>query len=64
LAASHPRRRFWREQVRITWHLPAVLAGLALAGMVAWWWPWLTSTRPQVVVLSGSHYQMGLQHGR
>jgi hypothetical protein len=27
-AASRPARGSWREQLRITWHLPAVLAGL------------------------------------
>src|SRR6202023_3022282 len=63
-AASGPPRGFWREQVRITWHLPAVLAALALAGLLAHWWPWLTSRPPRVVLLSGTHYQMGLQHGR
>ncbi len=64
LAVPRPRRRFWREQLRITWHLPAALAGLALAGLLAHWWPWLTSRPPRVVLLRGTHYQMGLQHGR
>ncbi len=29
-------RAWWRRQLRITWHLPVVLAVLALGGLVGW----------------------------
>jgi isopenicillin-N N-acyltransferase-like protein len=64
--AAPPRsgRAFWREQLRITWHLPATLACLAALALLAHSWSWLASTPPRVVRLSGSHYQMGWRHGR
>jgi predicted choloylglycine hydrolase len=66
LRAAPPRARrgFWRDQLRVTWQLPAVLACLAALALLAHSWSWLTSTPPRVVRLSGSHYQMGLRHGR
>lgn len=62
--SSRVERGFWREQLRITWHLPAVLAGLFALALLAHSWNWLTSTPPRVVRLTGTHYQVGLQHGR
>jgi len=63
-AGTRPRRGFWRAQLRITWHLPVVLAALALAALLAPEWPCLTARAPRLVQLRGTHYQMGLQHGR
>lgn len=55
---------WWRRQMRITWHLPAVLCGLALAFGIWSRWDWLTSTPPRVLELSGTHHQIGIEHGQ
>lgn len=55
---------WWRKQLRITWHLPVVLIGGVLLSVLALNWNRLTSHPPRVVRLSGTHYEMGLQHGR
>ncbi|MEW6368065.1 MAG: C45 family peptidase [Acidobacteriota bacterium] len=57
-------RDWLRSQVRITWHLPAVLGCLALGLLLAVNWNWLTSSRPAVCRLAGSHFEMGLMQGR
>ncbi|MCU1349995.1 MAG: peptidase acyl-coenzyme A:6-aminopenicillanic acid acyl-transferase [Acidobacteria bacterium] len=53
-----------RSQLRVTWHLPAVLAVLAIVLLSVAATPWLTSMPPRVVHLRGSHREIGLQHGR
>lgn len=58
------RTEWLRSQLRITWHLPAVLALLAIAIAGAAATPWLTSHPPRVVQLAGTHREIGLQHGR
>lgn len=58
------RTAWLRSQLRITWHLPAALALLALAVGAVAAEPWLTSRPPRVVRLSGTHREIGLQHGR
>jgi predicted choloylglycine hydrolase len=61
---AHPPRDFWRRQLRVTWQLPVVLAGLGAAALLDREWSWLSSRPPRVVRLSGSHHEMGLRHGR
>ena len=53
----------WRRQLRLTWHLPAVLTGMALLVVGFRVWPWLSSEPPRVLRLSGSHAEIGLAHG-
>jgi len=57
-------RESLRRQLRITWHLPAVLLVLFAIAAGAASFNWLTSPRPRVVRLTGTHYEIGLQHGR
>lgn len=52
-----------RRQLRITWHLPFVLAVLSTLALVGWKWNALTSHPPRIVRLSGAPYEMGRQHG-
>jgi len=54
----------WRKQLRITWHLPAALALLALFAGGAAAWNWAAVPQPRVVRLAGTHHEIGLQHGR
>jgi predicted choloylglycine hydrolase len=58
------RTAWLRSQLRITWHLPAVLALLAMAIGGAAATPWITSNPPRIVQLRGTHREIGLQHGR
>jgi predicted choloylglycine hydrolase len=58
------RTSWLRSQLRITWHLPAALAVLAVVLLSVAATPWVTSHRPRVVRLRGTHREIGLQHGR
>ncbi len=53
-----------RRQLRITWHLPLVLGALAVIGAGTASWNWIRSSPPRVLRLSGTHREIGLQHGR
>jgi predicted choloylglycine hydrolase len=58
------RTAWLRSQLRITWHLPIALALLAAVLLTLAATPWMTSQPPRVVRLSGTHHEIGLQHGR
>lgn len=57
--------RWLRSQMRVTWHLPLVLCGLAALWCVASKWAWLTSSPPRIVDIAGATgFELGLAHGR
>lgn len=53
-----------KRQARITWHLPLVLLILAACLTLAVKWNWLSSSPPRVIHLRGTHFEIGLAHGR
>ncbi|MBV9494341.1 MAG: hypothetical protein JOZ54_08840 [Acidobacteria bacterium] len=53
-----------RSQLRITWHLPAILGVLVVLAGGALTWNWAAAPAPRVIRLHGSHREIGLQHGR
>ncbi|MBP7799955.1 MAG: hypothetical protein KA072_15145 [Thermoanaerobaculaceae bacterium] len=55
---------WWRRQLRVTWQLPVALGVLGVAYGLWSSWGRIASRPPRVLDLEGTHYEIGLRHGR